>query len=194
MVIAIDGPAGAGKSTVARAVAERLGFTYLDSGAMYRAVALSLLRDPGGDAAKRAGEVEIDFGDPAIRAPEVSEAASRVAQDPAVRAALVERQREFLQNGDWVAEGRDIGTVVAPEAELKVFLTADPEERARRRAVELGADVDVVLRDQALRDEQDRSRAHSPLEPAPDSIEVDTTGLSIDEVVDRIGELAHERR
>jgi cytidylate kinase len=194
MVIAIDGPAGAGKSTVARAVAERLGFTYLDSGAMYRAVALSLLRDPDGTAAQRAGEVEIDFGDPAIRAPEVSEAASRVAQDPAVRAALVERQREFLQNGDWVAEGRDIGTVVAPEAELKVFLTADPEERARRRAAELGADVDVVLRDQALRDEQDRSREHSPLEPAPDSIEVDTTGLSIDEVVDRIGELAHERR
>ncbi len=194
MVIAIDGPAGAGKSTVARAVAERLGFTYLDSGAMYRAVALSLLRDPDGDAAQRASEVRIDFDDPAIRGPEVSEAASRIAQNPRVRAALVERQRQFLQSGDWVAEGRDIGTVVAPDAELKVFLTADPEERARRRAAELGADVDVVLRDQALRDEQDRSREHSPLEPAVDSVEVDTTGLSIDEVVDRIGELAHERR
>ncbi len=194
MVIAIDGPAGAGKSTVARAVAERLGFTYLDSGAMYRAVALSLLRDPDGDAAQRASEVSIDFDDPAIRGPEVSEAASRIAQNPRVRAALVERQRQFLQSGDWVAEGRDIGTVVAPEAELKVFLTADPEERARRRAAELGADVDVVLRDQALRDEQDRSREHSPLAPAADSVEVDTTGLSIDEVVDRIGELAHERR
>ena len=194
MVIAIDGPAGAGKSTVARAVAERLGFTYLDSGAMYRAVALSLLRDPDGDAAERASEVRIDFDDPAIRGPEVSEAASRIAQNPAVRAALVERQRQLLQSGDWVAEGRDIGTVVAPGAELKVFLTADPEERARRRAAELGADVDVVLRDQALRDEQDRSREHSPLEPAADSVEVDTTGLSIDEVVDRIGELAHERR
>jgi len=193
MVIAIDGPAGAGKSTVARAVAERLGFTYLDSGAMYRAVALSVMNEPG-DAATRAGEIDIDFADPAIRTPEVSEAASKVAQDPAVRAALVERQQQFLQNGDWVAEGRDIGTVVAPDAELKVFLTADPEERARRRAAELGTDVDVVLRDQALRDEQDRSRAHSPLEPAADSIEVDTTGLSIDEVVDRIGELAHERR
>ena len=193
MVIAIDGPAGAGKSTVARAVAERLGFTYLDSGAMYRAVALSVMNEPG-DAATRAGEIEIDFADPAIRAPEVSEAASKVAQDPAVRAALVERQRQFLQSGDWVAEGRDIGTVVAPDAELKVFLTADPEERARRRAAELGTDVEVVLRDQALRDEQDRSRAHSPLEPAADSVEVDTTGLSIDEVVDRIGELAHERR
>ena len=138
--------------------------------------------------------MRIDFDDPAIRGPEVSEAASRIAQNPRVRAALVERQRQFLQSGDWVAEGRDIGTVVAPDAELKVFLTADPEERARRRAAELGADVDVVLRDQALRDEQDRSREHSPLEPAADSVEVDTTGLSIDEVVDRIGELARERR
>jgi cytidylate kinase len=193
MVIAIDGPAGAGKSTVARAVAARLGFTYLDSGAMYRAVALSLLRDAG-DPASRAREIEIDFGDPGIRAPEVSEAASRVAQDPAVRAALVEKQRELMSNGDWVAEGRDIGTVVAPAAELKVFLTADAEERARRRATELGADYQTVLRDQALRDEQDRSREHSPLEAAPDSVEVDTTGLSIDEVVERIGELARERR
>jgi cytidylate kinase len=193
MVIAIDGPAGAGKSTVARAVAERLGFTYLDSGAMYRAVALSLLRDPG-IAAERAREVEIDFGDPAIRAPEVSEAASRVATDPNVRAALVDRQRELMAAGDWVAEGRDIGTVVAPRAELKVFLTADPRERARRRAVELGTDVETVLKDQTLRDETDRSREHSPLEPAPDSVEVDTTGLSIDEVVGRIAELARERR
>ena len=194
MVIAIDGPAGAGKSTVARAVAEKLGFTYLDSGAMYRAVALALRSDPNGAAADRAREVEIDFGNPDLRTPEVSEAASRVAQDPAVRAALVERQREMLKTGDWVAEGRDIGTVVAPQAELKVFLTASPEERARRRATELGADVDTVLREQTLRDEQDRTREHSPLEPAADSVEVDTTGLSIDEVVDRIGELAHERR
>jgi cytidylate kinase len=194
MVIAIDGPAGAGKSTVARAVAKKLGFTYLDSGAMYRAVALSFLRDPSGTAAERAREVRIDFSDPAIRAPEVSEAASRVAQDPGVRAALVEKQRELISNGDWVAEGRDIGTVVAPHAELKVFLTADPAERARRRATELGTDVETVLRDQALRDEQDRSREHSPLEPAPDSVEVDTTGLSIDEVVERIGDLARERR
>ena len=193
MVIAIDGPAGAGKSTVARAVAERLGFTYLDSGAMYRAVALSLLRAPG-NAADRARLVEIDFHDAAIRTPEVSEAASQVAQDPGVRAALVERQRELMTDGDWVAEGRDIGTVVAPDAELKVFLTADPEERARRRATELGTDVETVLRDQALRDEQDRSREHSPLAPAPDSVEVDTTGLSIDEVVERIGDLVRERR
>ena len=194
MVIAIDGPAGAGKSTVAKAVAKKLEFTYLDSGAMYRAVALSLLRDPDGTAPERAREVEIDFGNPELRTPEVSEAASRVAQDPDVRAALVDRQRELMKSGDWVAEGRDIGTVVAPHAELKVFLTADPEERARRRADELGADLATVLRDQALRDEQDRSHEHSPLEPAPDSVEVDTTGLSIDQVVDRIGDLARERR
>ncbi len=192
-MIAIDGPAGAGKSTVARAVAERLGFTYLDSGAMYRAVALSLLRDPG-DAAARAREVEVDFANPALRAPDVSAKASQVAADPQVRAALVERQRELMQTGDWVAEGRDIGTVVAPHAELKVFLTAEPEERARRRATELGTDVETVLRDQALRDQQDRSRAHSPLEPAPDSVEVDTTSLTVDEVVERIAQLARERR
>ena len=194
MVIAIDGPAGAGKSTVAKAVATRLNFTYLDSGAMYRAVALSLLRDPG-DAAERAGRVEIDFSDPALRTPEVSEAASKVATNPAVRRALVERQRAFLSDGgDWVAEGRDIGTVVAPHAELKVFLTADPEERARRRADELGTDVETVLKDQTIRDQQDRSREHSPLEPAADAVEVDTTGLSIDEVVERIAQLAAERR
>ena len=194
MVIAIDGPAGAGKSTVARAVAEELDFTYLDSGAMYRAVGLALLRDPRATAADLAKSVEINFQDPALRTPEVSEAASRVATDPDVRAALVDRQRELMKSGDWVAEGRDIGTVVAPHAELKVFLTASPEERARRRAEELGADVETVLRDQALRDEKDRSREHSPLEAAPDSVEVDTTGLTIDEVVARIGELAHERR
>lgn len=194
MVIAIDGPAGAGKSTVARAVADALGFTYLDSGAMYRAVGLSLLLDPNATAAERAREIEIDFHDPALRTPEVSEAASRVATDPEVRAALVERQRDLMKSGDWVAEGRDIGTVVAPHAELKVFLTASPEERARRRADELGADLETVLREQALRDEKDRSREHSPLEPAPDSVEVDTTGLTIDEVVARIGELARERR
>ncbi|MEA2386206.1 MAG: CMP/dCMP kinase [Thermoleophilaceae bacterium] len=196
MVIAIDGPAGAGKSTVARAVAKELGFTYLDSGAMYRAVALSLLRDPG-SAAERASELHVPLDEEvlaAIRTPEVSEAASQVATNPGVRAALVEKQRQLMQDGDWVAEGRDIGTVVAPHAELKVFLTADPEERARRRATELGTDVHTVLRDQALRDEQDRSREHSPLAPAPDSVEVDTTGLSIDEVVSRIADLARGRR
>ena len=195
MVVAIDGPAGAGKSTVARAVAEALGFTYLDSGAMYRAVGLAVL-ERGGPAAQRARELE---GDPRelgerIRTPEVAEAASRVATDPAVREALVERQRELLRSGDWVAEGRDIGTVVAPEAEVKVFLTADPEERARRRGAELGADWQTVLREQTLRDEQDRTREHSPLRPADGAVELDTTGLTVDQVVERIAELVRGAR
>src|SRR3954449_1996967 len=194
MVVAIDGPAGAGKSTVARALARALGFTYLDSGAMYRAVALQALRN-GGTPAEEARALDTNLLTSAdIRTAEVSEAASRVATDQAVREALVERQRELMADGDWVAEGRDIGTVVVPDAAVKVFLTADPAERARRRAAELGADPDVVLRDQTLRDEQDRSREHSPLLPAPGAIEVDTTGLSIDEVVQRIAALVREAR
>ena len=194
MVVAIDGPAGAGKSTVARALAEALGFTYLDSGAMYRAVALQSLRSgkPAPEEARALDTALLASAD--IRAPEVSEAASKVATDPDVRTALVERQRELMQDGDWVAEGRDIGTVVAPDAAVKVFLTADPSERARRRAAELGADPEVVLRDQTLRDEQDRSREHSPLRAAPGAIEVDTTGLSIDQVVEKISALVDEAR
>jgi cytidylate kinase len=192
MVVAIDGPAGAGKSTVARALAKELGFTYLDSGAMYRTVALQTMRN-GGSAAVQARSLDVDLlSSQDIRAPEVSEAASKVATNPAVREALVEKQRELLRDGDWVAEGRDIGTVVAPDAAVKVFLTADPEERARRRASELGGDADTVLREQALRDEQDRSREHSPLRAAPGAIELDTTGLSIDEVVQKIASLVHE--
>ena len=126
----------------------------------------------------------------AIRTPAVSERASHVAADPDVRAALVLRQRQLLAHGDWVAEGRDIGTVVAPEAELKVFLTAKPEERARRRAVQSGADRRTVLAEQALRDERDRTREHSPLRPAPGAVELDTTGLSVEQVVERIAALA----
>jgi cytidylate kinase len=194
MVVAIDGPAGAGKSTVARALADELGFTYLDSGAMYRAVALQAMRN-GGPAAEQARALDVDLlASPDIRSPEVSDAASRVATDPAVRAALVDRQREIMSTGDWVAEGRDIGTVVAPDAAVKVFLTADAEERARRRADELGADPEMVLRDQTLRDEQDRSREHSPLRAAPGAVELDTTGLSIDEVVQKIAALVREAR
>jgi cytidylate kinase len=195
MVVAIDGPAGSGKSTVARAAAEALGFTYLDSGAMYRAVGLVLL-ELGGAASEQAEALDIQLGERVIangrdvtdeiRTAEVSEAASKVATNQAVRTALVRKQRELMSEGDWVAEGRDIGTVVAPEAAVKVFLTADPAERARRRAAELGADVETVLRDQALRDEQDASREHSPLRPADGSIELDTTGLAIDQVVARI--------
>ncbi len=215
MLIAIDGPAGAGKSTVARALARELGFTYLDSGAMYRCVALLGLDQGGGALPERPGALgelaraaAIDFvpGDSddapsrvllagrdvsdQIRTPAVSEAASVVAADPDVRAALVAKQRELIGAGDWVAEGRDIGTVVAPDAELKIFLTADSSERARRRAAELGADVATVLAEQTMRDERDSSREHSPLQSAPDAVTLDTTGLGIDEVVERIAILA----
>jgi CMP/dCMP kinase len=203
MVVAIDGPAGAGKSTVARAAAAALGFTYLDSGAMYRSVGLLTL-EQGGAASEVAGRLEISVGErviangrdltEAIREPRVSEAASKVATNPAVRAALVEKQRALVADGDWVVEGRDIGTVVAPDAAVKVFLIADPEERARRRAAELGIEVDAVLRDQALRDAQDSSRQHSPLKPAEGSVELDTTGLTVDEVVARIADLVATAR
>jgi cytidylate kinase len=128
----------------------------------------------------------------AIRAPEVSQAASRVAGDPAVRAAMVAAQRRLLATGDWVAEGRDIGTVVAPGAELKVFLTATPQERATRRAAELGVDAATVLAEQTLRDERDRTRQDSPLRAAADAVELDTTGLTLAEVVARIVELARD--
>ena len=164
MVVAIDGPAGAGKSSVAQALAHALGFTYLNSGSMYRAVGLLTLRD-GGAASDHAEQLDIELGErvllngedvtEALRTPEVSEAAARVATNDKVRAALVRKQRELVSEGDWVVEGRDIGTVVAPDAPVKIFLTASPEERARRRADELGTDLDTVLRDQALRDAQD---------------------------------------
>jgi CMP/dCMP kinase len=203
MVVAIDGPAGAGKSTVARALARALGFTYLDSGAMYRAVALMTMRH-GGPAPERARELEIVLGErvlanaedvtEAIRTPDVTEAASEVATDPSVREELVKKQRELLASGDWVAEGRDIGTVVAPDAEVKVYLTASPGERARRRADELGTDVETVLRDQALRDAQDMDREHSPLAMAPGAIELDTSGLDVDEVVSRVARLVERTR
>ena len=188
MVIAIDGPAGAGKSTVARAVAARLGYTYLDTGAMYRAVALAGSADCAIDFDDD-GRVLLDGRDVSgeIRAPEVSEAASRVAADPDVRRVLVAKQQELLREGDWVAEGRDIALVVAPHAEVKVFLTADPRERARRRAADLGADEETVLRDQTLRDQRDQASGdRSVTEPAPGATALDTTGLSLDEVVARI--------
>jgi cytidylate kinase len=124
----------------------------------------------------------------------VSEAAARVATNDRVRAALVEKQRELLAKGDWVVEGRDIGTVVMPDAPVKVFLTASPEERARRRAAELGTDPETVLRDQALRDAQDETREHSPLRMAPGAVELDTTGLPVDEVIERIMALVRAAR
>jgi cytidylate kinase len=195
MVIAIDGPAGAGKSTVARAVASELGFTYLDSGAMYRSVALVAL-ERGVPPAEVASQLRIELGDrvlvdgrdvtDAIRSPQVSEAASVAASDPAVRAAMVAEQRRLMAMGDWVAEGRDIGTVVAPDAEVKVFLTAGSQARAQRRAAELGVDPGTVLAEQAIRDQRDTSREHSPLQAAPDGHTIDTTDLTLPEVVQRI--------
>ncbi len=210
MVIALDGPAGAGKSTVARAVAAELRFTYLDTGAMYRCVGLLALRSADGviddraaiSAARSArivlGErVLLDGEDvtAAIRTPEVSAGASTVAALAPVRVAMVDQQRSLIAaGGDWVAEGRDIGTVVWPQAELKVFLTASAEERARRRAAETGQPYAAVLADQRERDARDMGRADSPLRAAADAVELDTTGLDLTEVVARIVALARERR
>jgi CMP/dCMP kinase len=209
MVIAIDGPAGAGKSTVARGVAAALGITYLDSGAMYRCVALAILHaglDPGDESAVTAVAERIRIGfegdrvllddeevTEAIRDPDVTAAASMVSVHPGVRAAMVARQRELIESAPYVAEGRDIGTVVSPDAPLKVFLTASEEERARRRAAETGEQVEAVLAGQRERDARDREREHGALRPAEDSVEVDTTGLDVDEVVARVVTLARER-
>jgi len=199
MLIAIDGPAGAGKSTVARAVADALGFTYLDSGAMYRCVALAELRgaeDPLACTIGVGDRILLDGQDVTdeIRRPEVGERASLLAARPEVRGELVARQRQMIRSGDYVAEGRDIGTVVAPGAELKVFLTASSRERARRRAEQLGVDVEDVLGEQEQRDERDATRDHSPLTAAADALRIDTDGLSVDEVTQKIVRLARAVR
>jgi cytidylate kinase len=209
MVIAIDGPAGAGKSSVARGVAADLGFTYLDSGAMYRCVALAGLRRGADlDDSEAMGElaaglrislagdrVELDGDDvsDAIREPAVSEASSRVSVHPRVREEMVAGQRRMIVAGDYVAEGRDIGTVVSPDSPLKVFLTASEEERARRRAAQTGERRAAVLEAQRLRDRRDETREHSALRPAGDAVEIDTTGLSEDVVIARVVALARER-
>ena len=198
MLVAIDGPAGAGKSTVARAVADALGFTYLDTGAMYRCAALAHPR-PASELAITfgpGGEVMLDGEDVSsqIRTAEVSAKAAEVASDPVVRAALVDRQRALIAHGDYVAEGRDIATVVAPGAEVKVFLTASPEERARRRAAELGEDEVTVLAALLSRDATDVGFGRTPDAPAPGATPVDTTGLTIDEVVSKIVGLVNDVR
>jgi cytidylate kinase len=209
MVIAIDGPAGAGKSTVARAVAAELGFTYLDSGAMYRCVALAALEaeidvDDGLALGPLASGLEIVLDSrrvllgerdvsAAIREPTVTAAASHVSVHPTVREAMIARQRQLIAAADYVAEGRDIGTVVSPEAPLKVFLTASEEERARRRAAETGEDFESVLDAQRRRDARDEGREHGALRAADDAVELDTTGLGLEEVVGRVVAMARER-
>ncbi|HEU5108498.1 MAG TPA: (d)CMP kinase [Micromonosporaceae bacterium] len=209
-VVAVDGPSGSGKSTVSRRLAAALGARYLDTGAMYRAVTWAVLRsgvdlgDPHG-VAKVVADVRLTVGtDPGaptieadgvdvsrpIRGPEVTAAVSAVSAVPAVRELMVARQRELITAaGRIVVEGRDIGTVVAPDADLKVFLTASADARAQRRSAENAADVSATAADLARRDRLDSTRTASPLRRADDAVVLDTTALGIDEVVARLGEL-----
>jgi CMP/dCMP kinase len=209
-VITIDGPGGSGKSTVAKLVAEQTGLPYLDTGAMYRAITFGVLQraiDPADwettdsvlpeiDLDLSASSVMVDGVDAteAIRGIEVTAHVSAVAANPTVRQVLVELQRQWLhKSGGGVLEGRDIGTVVVPNAALKVYVTASVRERARRRSLETGTDIDEVEADLIRRDQADSERQDSPLRPAGDAVTVDTTGYAIAEVVDRIVSLAHER-
>ncbi|MFI6271823.1 (d)CMP kinase [Micromonospora zamorensis] len=213
-VVAVDGPSGSGKSTVSRRLAVAIGARYLDTGAMYRAITWAVLRSgvdltDAASVAKVAGEVKLHIGthpqgyavtadgvgvDADIRGPEVTGAVSAVAAVPAVRELLVTRQREMIANvGRIVVEGRDIGSVVAPDADLKVFLTASEEARAARRSAEDAADVAATAADLARRDRLDSTRKVNPLAQAPDAVVLDTTELGIDEVVARLRELLTER-
>ena len=209
-LVAIDGPAGSGKSSVARAVAERLGIANLDTGATYRAVALLSLDkgvapEDGPALAALAERIELDEAgvrvdgkrvqSEALRTPEVAAAASRVSTHPELRRVLVERQRAAASNlGGAVMEGRDIGTVVLPDAALKVFLSASPDERARRRAAQTNreAELDRIREAMRTRDKRDAEREASPLVPAPDAVVIDTTGLSLEDVIGRVVGLARE--
>lgn len=217
-IVAIDGPAGSGKSTVARMLARRLHFAHIDTGALYRAVALLALRakapledEAAVVAAARGAQLEFrqlpdgnllhvngECVHRQIRTEEVSRVSSRVSAYPGVRALLLELQRELGRGGGVVLEGRDIGTVVFPDAEAKIFLTASIEARARRRALELSSkgelvDFDRVTLEMAQRDKQDSERAISPLLQAPDAVVVDTSTLSIETVLDRLESLVKSR-
>ena len=219
MIVAIDGPAGAGKSTVARAVARRLGVAYLDTGAMYRALTW-LARERGIDPSDADGLVALARAEPIgieptddgdrvriagrdvtdlIRAPEVAAQVSEVSSHPGVREEMVAAQRAVLATGSWVSDGRDVGTVVCPEAELKVFLTASLEERAHRRHADLAArgvemDLDTVLEEVRRRDHSDSTRAASPLRVAEGAIVVDSSALDADEVADLVVSLVEDLR
>ena len=210
-VIAIDGPAGAGKSTIGRALAARLGLQYLDTGAMYRAVTVAAMRegialDDVDAVAGLARRVVLDVGDggvvvdgfdatAAIRTTEVNGRVSAVAANPDVRSEMVDRQRAWArQRGGGVLEGRDIGSVVVPDAALKVFLTASPLERARRRALESGGDVNEIAASIEARDRMDRERTDGPLTEASGAVIVDTTGRSVENVLDELTELLEGSR
>jgi cytidylate kinase len=214
MIVTIDGPAGAGKSTTARALANRLGFRFLDTGAMYRAVAFAALEqsmpwDAPEQLVALAERLRLEIQDEQvlidgrdvsqqIRTQQVTEVTRYAANNPGVRAILVERQRELAGDDDFVTEGRDQGTIVFPHAECKIFLTASPEERARRRAEELSrrgetVSVERVLEDQQKRDRSDQTRAVGPLAAAEDAIEFSTDGLSKEEVIDGLEQLVRER-
>ncbi|ROT27167.1 (d)CMP kinase [Micromonospora sp. HM5-17] len=214
-VVAVDGPSGSGKSTVSRRLASALGARYLDTGAMYRAVTWAVLRsgvDPADaeSVTKVAREVELRIGvdpeapsvtadgiavDREIRGPEVTAAVSAVAAVPTVREILVAQQRAIIEAaGRIVVEGRDIGSVVAPDADLKVYLTASPEARAQRRSMENAADLAATAADLARRDRLDSTRAADPLRQAPDAVVLDTTELGVDEVVAQLRELLTGRR
>ncbi|HEX6546780.1 MAG TPA: (d)CMP kinase [Bryobacteraceae bacterium] len=216
VIVAIDGPAGAGKSTIARRIADRLGFVYINTGAMYRAIALWALRNETDltdmhRLQKLAEAAQIDFGvgdgrirlngedvTDAIFTPEVSAAASKVSAVPGVRRALIPLQRGIAANASVVMEGRDIGSVIFPEAQVKIFLDASAEERARRRAAELEAQggrvaVAAVAAEMRDRDTRDRQRQEAPLVQAPDAVLLDTTALSPAEVEERILQLVRSR-
>lgn len=210
-VVAIDGPAGAGKSTVARLVAHRINVPYLDTGAMYRCVALAILQrgvsiSDETTIAQIAREVAISVSDSIvtldgtnvsqlIRQPEVGSVVSVIAAMSPVRDAMRAQQQSWINQRDGgVIEGRDIGTVVFPDADVKIFLTASPYERATRRVEQNGGDIESVAKEIEDRDRIDASRADSPMKPAPDSVHVDSTGLSIDEVVDAIVAIVEEKR